>query len=129
LPDSPALADHGQDAGAGETSLVMLYTTWPDPASARSAGDVLVREGLVACANILPGMVSVYVWQGTVQSADETVMLLKTDARRAEAAAGRIARLHPYEVPACIALPVAEAGTLAPFASWVRAAAPLRGPG
>src|SRR5690606_14854701 len=58
--------------------IVLVYTTWPDATAAEQAGRALVEARLAACANILPGMVSLYHWEGTLQRAQEAVMILKT---------------------------------------------------
>ncbi|MBV9968472.1 MAG: divalent-cation tolerance protein CutA, partial [Xanthobacteraceae bacterium] len=63
---------------------VMLYTTFPSLVEAENAGKALVEDRLAACVNILPGMISHYRWQGTVERAEEAVMLIKTRASLAE---------------------------------------------
>ena len=52
-----------------------IYTTWPDADSAQAAAGIAVTEGLCACANLLPGMTSVYRWQGAIETAAECVAL------------------------------------------------------
>ncbi|NJL09070.1 MAG: divalent-cation tolerance protein CutA [Methylacidiphilales bacterium] len=97
----------------------LVYTTWPSVVEAEAAGAALVEAGLAACVNILPGMRSVYRWQGAVERAFETVMIVKTRAARAEAVAAAIKARHPYDTPAIMVLPVisGEPGYLA----WIAA--------
>ncbi|MBB6306140.1 divalent-cation tolerance protein CutA [Xanthobacter tagetidis] len=97
----------------------LVYTTFPDRAAAEQAARALLDQRLIACANILPGMVSLYRWEGKTERADEVVMLLKTTAARADDVVAAVAALHPYEVPALLVLPVAGGG--APFLAWISA--------
>lgn len=67
--------------------------------AARIAGQLL-DEGLVACANILPGMRSLYVWQGERGESRECGVLFKTDAALLDKAIARLTAIHPYDTPA-----------------------------
>lgn len=101
--------------------LKLVYATYPSLAGAEAAARQLVEARLVACANILPAMVSVYRWEGQVERADEVVLLLKTTAAQAGAVVEAVRAGHPYEVPAIVILPVE--GTHPAFAAWVAAEA------
>ena len=85
---------------------VLLYTTWPSIVEAEKAGREIVSRRLAACVNILPGMISHYWWKGTIERADEVVMMVKTRAALADAAAAAVKELHSYETPAIMVLPV-----------------------
>ena len=85
---------------------VLLYTTWPSIVEAEKAGRAIVEKRLAACVNILPGMVSHYWWQGKIERAEEAVMLIKTRASLADAAAAAVGDLHSYDTPAIMTLPV-----------------------
>jgi periplasmic divalent cation tolerance protein len=85
---------------------VFVYTTYPSVVEAEKAGTALVGERLAACVNILPGMVSVYRWQGAVERAQEAVMIIKTRASLAEAVRASVKANHPYDTPAILVLPV-----------------------
>lgn len=102
-------------------SLRLIYTTWPDADSARAAAAAVVTEGLCACANILPGMTSVYRWQGEIETASECVAMFKTTTARAPALVVRLAELHPYDEPAILGLPVDAAASAASFLAWIAA--------
>ena len=85
---------------------VLLYTTWPSIVEAEAAGKQIVERRLAACVNILPGMVSHYWWRGTIDRAEEAVMIVKTRASLAGAASAAVKELHSYETPAVMVLPV-----------------------
>lgn len=101
--------------------VVMLYSTWPDVDSARACGEALIRERKAACATILPGATSVYRWQGEIESASETVLLVKTSAARATEARDAILAHHSYELPCVTAFRIERELSHAPFASWISA--------
>jgi periplasmic divalent cation tolerance protein len=85
---------------------VLVYTTFPSVVEAEKVGNDLVSARLAACVNILPGMISIYRWQGAVERAEETVMIIKTRASLAEAVRASVRATHPYETPAIMVLPV-----------------------
>src|SRR5690349_1152471 len=85
---------------------VFVYTTFPGLVEAEEAAKVIVERRLAACANILPGMVSHYWWQGKVERAEEVVALFKTRASLAEPLRAAIKELHSYDVPAISVLPI-----------------------
>lgn len=99
----------------------LLYVTAPDAETGERIGRALVEERLAACVNILPGMRSVYRWEGAMEAAEEAVMIVKTTERRAAAARDRILALHPYGEPCVLALPVAQAASAAGFLDWIAA--------
>jgi periplasmic divalent cation tolerance protein len=85
---------------------VFVYTTYPSLVEAEKAGNALVGARLAACVNILPGMISVYRWQGAVERAEEVVMIIKTRASRAEEVRAGVKATHPYDTPSIVVLPV-----------------------
>lgn len=85
---------------------VFVYTTFPSVVEAEKAGHALVDARLAACVNILPGMISVYRWQGEVERAAEAVMIVKTRASLAERVRASVKATHPYDTPAIVVLPV-----------------------
>ncbi|MGH9861545.1 MAG: divalent-cation tolerance protein CutA [Candidatus Acidiferrales bacterium] len=81
--------------------------TCNNPGEAAKIARAVVKARLAACANILPGRVrSIYRWKGKVETAGETVMILKTSRRRFDALRRKIERLHSYDTPEIIALPI-----------------------
>jgi periplasmic divalent cation tolerance protein len=96
---------------------VLIYSTFPSPESAEAVGGALVDRALAACVNILPGMTSIYVWQGQRHRDAETVMIIKTRAQIADTVVAEAKRLHPYTNPAFVVLPVAGGST--DFLRWI----------
>lgn len=96
---------------------VLVYSTFPRVDVAESVGGVLVDAGLAACVNILPGMVSIYRWEGQRQRDAEVVMIIKTRASLADRIVTETRARHPYDNPALLVLPV-EGGSEA-FLSWI----------
>lgn len=80
----------------------VIWCPFPDHATARSSAKSLLDEGLVACANILPELLSIFAWQGSIDEAEEVGVLFKTNCARMEAAIARLDDLHPYEQPAIV---------------------------
>lgn len=95
----------------------LVYTTFPTLAAAEEVARALVEARLVACANILPGMVSLYRWEGRTERSEEAVMILKTTAARAEAVVEAVRERHPYDLPAILVLPLE--GGLAAYLAWI----------
>lgn len=96
-----------------------IYTTWPDLEAARSAARQLVDDRLCGCANILPGVESVYHWEDCVQADTETVVILKSPTANTGALNRRIAELHPYTTPCIIALPVISDASAPDYLTWL----------
>lgn len=78
----------------------LIYCPFPDRDTAREIAATLIEERMVACANILGQVESLYVWQGVLGEAEEIAVLFKTDAPMLERAIARLGALHPYETPA-----------------------------
>ena len=98
-----------------------IYTTWPDQASAMEAARILVSEQLCACANIQPGMTSVYAWKDNIQQDSEAVMVLKTSGKSLEALRKRFDALHPYETPCFAVLDIDADRSHQPYLDWLQA--------
>ena len=85
---------------------VLVYTTWPSIVEAERAGRTIVERRLAACVNILPDMISHYWWEGKIERAEEAVMIVKTRAALADAVRQAVKKLHSYQTPAIMILPV-----------------------
>jgi periplasmic divalent cation tolerance protein len=85
---------------------ILVYTTFPSIGEAEQAGQALVERRLCACVNILPGMVSLYWWQGAVERGNEVVMIIKTRASLAEPVREAVRKLHSYTTPAILVIPL-----------------------
>lgn len=97
--------------------VLVVFTTWPDAEKARAAARVLVEEKLAACANLLPGVESIYRWEGKVETSAEVMAVLKTTIARYQMLEARILALHPYEVPEIVVLRVSDG--LPSYLRWV----------
>jgi periplasmic divalent cation tolerance protein len=98
--------------------MLVLFSTFPDEATARTICASLVEEGLVACVNLLPQVTSIYRWQGELKEEGETLAILKLPAGGYPALEEKLAALHPSQVPEIVALPVAPVH--AKYLAWVR---------
>ena len=99
-----------------------LHVTMPDKERATSLGRALVDEGLAACVNVVPGVRSIYQWEGRVQEEDEVLCLIKTRPALFERARDRILALHPYEVPEILAFAVDDGSPA--YLDWLRKSTP-----
>lgn len=99
--------------------VLVVLTTAPDRKEAERIGDTLVQEGLAACVNIVPGVTSLFIWEGKVCREGEALLVIKSRADHLEPLVQRVKDLHPYDVPEVVALPVT--GGSPEYLDWVRA--------
>jgi periplasmic divalent cation tolerance protein len=97
----------------------IALTTAVTAEDARRLGRALVEERLAACATIVPGVESIYHWEGRIETAAETLLVLKTAAEKIEALEARLKELHSYETPEFLVLEV-ERGSRA-YLEWIEA--------
>ena len=101
-----------------DDDVVLIISNAPDLLLAKRIAHVLVEDGLAACVNLgAPGL-SIYMWQGEVEGAEEVPIHIKTTYARHAAVVAALAQMHPYDVPEIIVLPVI--GGAAPYLDWVR---------
>lgn len=103
---------------AHPTARIVL-TTAASVEDARSLARALVEERLAACATVVPAVESIYRWKGEIESASETLLLLKTSVDRIAALQARLHELHSYETPEFLVIPV-ESGS-AGYLEWLDA--------
>ena len=96
---------------------VIILTTVPSEELGATLGRELVRRGLVACVNVLPPMVSIYLWKGEIQQDTECQVLIKTSAARVDAVQVVVTELHPYDLPEFVVLPIV--GGDPAYLAWV----------
>jgi len=102
--------------------IVLLYCTAASVAEAETIAEAVVGQRLAACANIIPGVTSLYWWQGRLEKGEEAVLILKTRASLAEAATAAVKAVHSYSVPCVLPLAVdAAAGGNADYLAWLLA--------
>jgi periplasmic divalent cation tolerance protein len=102
-----------------DADVVVVVSTFPTAEAAAAAARALVEERLAACVNVVPGVRSIYRWQGAVEDSAEVLAVVKTTRAGYAALAARLVELHPYEVPEVIALPVVDGS--ARYLEWVAA--------
>ncbi|TWT55780.1 Divalent-cation tolerance protein CutA [Thalassoglobus neptunius] len=81
----------------------LVYITTSSQEEALSIAQVAVKEGLAACGNVIPGVVSVYNWEGSVQVDGEVLLLLKTSDSKVSELSSRVRELHSYDLPCIVA--------------------------
>jgi len=96
----------------------LALCTCPDMASAERLAESLVDAALAACVNIVPGLVSVYRWQGEIAKDNEVLLLIKTTEARVTEVVAHIEQAHPYDLPEVIAHPIVAG--LEEYLEWVR---------
>ena len=103
--------------------MAFVYTTYPSVVEAEQAGRALVERQLAACVNIIPGMISLYAWEGAVERGEEAVMIVKTRAVLTDAVHTAVKEMHSYTTPAILTVPLdqVEAGYLAWMLTATRA--------
>jgi len=99
------------------TEIVVFVTTSSEEEATRISR-ILVEAGLVACANVLPRVRSIFRWEGKVTEEQESLMVLKTQSSRFKELATTIKGVHSYSVPEIIAIPVVQGS--AEYLSWIR---------
>lgn len=99
--------------------FVTIYTTFSDMNAARRLGRRALEERLVACVNIIPGIVSLYHWQGEIADDDEFLMLMKTRAELVDQLKKLFETEHSYSVPAFTVLPIVDISES--YATWLLA--------
>ena len=94
---------------------IVTIDTWEN---AERITNILLDEKLSACINIIPGVKSIYIWQGEKKSDDEVIMLIKTEKNKFPDLVKRIKELHPYELPEIIGIPINYG--LPEYLEWVK---------
>jgi periplasmic divalent cation tolerance protein len=96
---------------------LVIFTTCGSAKEAEKIADLLLRKKLAACANIIPRIESKFWWQGRIDCAKEALIIIKAPARNLRRIEKEIKRLHSYELPEMIALPVA--GGSKEYLEWI----------
>jgi periplasmic divalent cation tolerance protein len=107
-------------SGGAASAVRVALITAPDADTARRIARALVEERLAACVNVVPGVSSIYRWEGVVHEDAELLLIAKTTEDRLAALAERLAVLHPYALPELVAL--APSGGSERYLAWVRGA-------
>lgn len=108
----------GSSPAGAPAPLRVVLTTVPDVETGARLGRAAVEEGLAACVSLVPGVRSIYRWQGRVEDEAEVLLVAKVRADRLAAYEARVAALHPYEVPEIVAL--AAERVFEPYLRWAQ---------
>ncbi|HTR38106.1 MAG TPA: divalent-cation tolerance protein CutA [Bryobacteraceae bacterium] len=90
------------------TDKIVVLSTCASPKEAHRVAHALVEKRLAACVNILPGARSVYHWKDAVEDEEEVLLVIKTSRELFDRLRSEIERLHTYELPEVIALPIVD---------------------
>jgi periplasmic divalent cation tolerance protein len=99
--------------------VILVLTNVPDLVTAKLLARKLVESRLAACVNLMPGMLSIYRWQGQIDEATEVTLLIKTTQQHYDQLQQAILDIHPYDLPEIIATPIVAGH--APYLHWVAA--------
>jgi periplasmic divalent cation tolerance protein len=102
----------------------LLYSTFANRNEALSVAERLLGARLIACANVIGGVTSLYRWEGAVQREEEAVLIAKTTRQQVPAAIEAIKKAHSYELPCVVAWPLMDGS--AAFLEWVAGEIPAR---
>ncbi len=99
------------------TPALLILCTAPDRNTAERLAGLLVEQGLAACVSLSSPVMSIYRWQGSTETAEEILMMIKTTKHRYQACESALRAEHPYELPEIIAVPVEQG--LDAYINWV----------
>jgi periplasmic divalent cation tolerance protein len=88
------------------TETVVVLVTAPSAEKAVEIARTLVEEKLAACGSVVPGVRSIYRWEGKVHDDAEALLVLKAPRKRLQELTDRVVQLHPYEVPEVVGIPI-----------------------
>ena len=100
-----------------KSESLLVLNTCPDAITANNIAKDLVANKLAACVQIIPGIQSLFRWEGKVDSAEEQLLLIKTNTDRYQQLEDKIKALHPYELPEIIAVSISTGFT--DYLSWI----------
>lgn len=99
------------------TGKVVVLSTCSSQEEGERIGSTLVGKRLAACVSIVPGVTSIYRWQGAVENAPEWLLLIKTRQELVDELSAELKRVHSYEVPEILALNVV--GGSSAYLKWI----------
>lgn len=100
-----------------DRAICITLITAPNAAVAETIARAVVEKQLAACVNIVPGVTSIYRWEGQLNRDDEVLLIAKTRADLFDALRAAVVALHPYDVPEVIRLDVTAGHE--PYLKWV----------
>ena len=99
-------------------SAIVIYCTCPDIETAQRISRLAVEQRLAACINQIPGITSIYTWDGNIQEDQEVLLIVKTTEERFDEFQKLVNDEHPYDLPEIIALPVTQGSP--DYLDWIK---------
>jgi periplasmic divalent cation tolerance protein len=99
-------------------NVVLVLVTAPDLKVARRLARAVLEDRLIACANLVPRIESLYWWQGRTENSREVLIVMKTTTGRLSALEKRVVELHPYDTPEILAVPVRSG--MPAYLAWLK---------
>ena len=97
---------------------ILVMVTVPNATVGKKLGKRLVKEGLAACVNIVPGLTSIYRWEGKIETAKEHLLLIKSADELWGSLQAAVREHHPYDCPEIVAVPPGAMSKK--YAAWWR---------
>jgi uncharacterized protein involved in tolerance to divalent cations len=97
--------------------MMMVFCTFPDQEKAREVATEIIAEGLAACVNILPGVESIYRWEGEILNEQEALTIFKVAAAGFQKLEKAIVEKHPYDTPEIVGIAADKVSEK--YLSWV----------
>lgn len=101
---------------ASAAELLVVFCTAPDAETGARLSRGLVDARLAACVNVVPGLKSIYRWEGRIEEDDEVQLVIKTSRGCFDRVAAWLDEHHPYDVPEIVALPAERVSE--PYLAW-----------
>jgi periplasmic divalent cation tolerance protein len=101
-----------------QTEYIVVFITTGNIKEAEKISDKLIKDKLAACANMIPKMKSVFSWKGKIEEANEQLLIVKTKLLLFRRLVKAVKKLHSYEVPEIIALPIIEGNEA--YLNWIK---------
>ena len=96
----------------------IIYCTCPDIETAERISRLLITQHMAACVNQVPGITSIYEWEGKIEENNEVLLLIKSTEERFASIKRLVLEEHPYELPELIAVPVTKG--LPDYLDWIK---------
>lgn len=107
------------NANNANSEPILIYSPFGSYQNAHKTGQLAVKQKLAACVNLIPGLTSIYEWEGKVEEATEFLLLAKTIKRSEDKLIALIKQEHAYDEPAIVSLPIS--GGSESYLSWIAA--------
>ncbi|XWS21427.1 hypothetical protein CRYUN_Cryun30bG0054100 [Craigia yunnanensis] len=106
------------EGSSNTVQSIVVYVTVPNREAGRKLAESIVKEKLAACVNIVPGLESVYLWEGKINTDPEELLIIKTRQSLLGALTEHVKANHEYDVPEVIALPIT--GGSPQYLEWLK---------